>query len=111
MSKYHNRKVELDGYLFDSAAESRRWSELKLAEHCGDILDLQRQVEYKIVVNGQLICKYRADFVYRENWEGSNGRTIVEDVKSEATRKLPVYRLKKKLMKAIFGIEIWEQMA
>jgi hypothetical protein len=111
MGKYHNKKTEIDGIVFDSAAESRRWAGLKLAEKCGDIVELQRQVVYKLVVNEQLICKYIADFVYHANWEGSDRQLIVEDVKSEATRKLPVYRLKKKLMAACYGIEIVEVSA
>ncbi len=49
------------------------------------------------------ICAYLADFTYNRN-----GKEIVEDVKSEMTRKLPVYKLKKKLMKAILNIEIQE---
>jgi hypothetical protein len=49
------------------------------------------------------VCKYISDFVYLEN-----GQKIVEDVKSEYTRKLPVYRLKKKLVKAVHGIDIKE---
>ncbi len=32
----------------------------------------------------------------------------VIDVKSEMTKKLPVYRLKKKLIKAIYGFDIVE---
>ena len=55
--------------------------------------------------NGVLICKYIADFVvyfYNDTRE-------VWDVKSDYTRKLPVYKLKKKLMKIINGIEIVEK--
>jgi hypothetical protein len=104
MTKYNNRKTSLDGILFDSAAESRRWQELTLMEKCGDISDLQRQVVYKLVVNEKLICSYRADFVYRD----FDGHTVVEDVKGVKT---PVYRIKAKLMKALYGIEISEVSA
>ena len=107
MTKYRNRKTSLGGILFDSAAESRRWQELTLMERCGDISDLQRQVIYKLVVNGQLICRYVADAVYRD----FDGKIVVEDTKSEVTRKLPVFRIKAKLMKALYGIEIKEVMA
>jgi len=37
-----------------------------------------------------------------------NGVKVVEDVKSEVTRKLPTYRLKNKLMRAVHGIAIRE---
>lgn len=72
-------------------------------ELAGDIHDLRRQVVYPLVCNGVLVCKYIADFAYHED-----GRDIVEDVKSPATRKLPVYRIKSKLMKALLDIEVRE---
>ena len=47
--------------------------------------------------------RYVADFVYQEQ-----GAQVVEDVKSVVTRKHPVYRLKKHLMKHVHGIEVRE---
>jgi hypothetical protein len=55
-------------------------------------------------VNNQVICTYTADFRYEES-----GEAIVEDVKSRPTMT-QVYRLKKKLMKAIYDIDIKEVM-
>lgn len=101
--KYGNKKTVVDGIEFDSKKEAKRYGELKLLLKAGNIGLLQWQVDYELVVNGKIVAKYRADFVYIEN-----GQTVVEDVKSEATRKLPVYRLKKKLMKEIYSIEIRE---
>jgi len=98
-SKYRNNKVTVDGIKFDSQKEAGRWLQLKLLK----VTDLQRQVKFPIVINDQKICKYVADFTYYKN-----GKLIVEDVKSEFTKKLPVYRLKKKLLKAVLGIEITE---
>lgn len=66
----------------------------------GEIEDLELQVVYKMEVNGMLVCKYLADFRYRQN-----GEVVVEDVKGVST---PVYLLKKKLMKACHGIDISE---
>ena len=102
-SKYGNRKVEFDGHKFDSKRECERYILLRSWEQQGVISNLRLQVPFELNVNGQKICKYIADFTYQRN-----GRQIVEDVKGEATRILPVYRLKKKLMKAILGIEIME---
>ena len=48
--------------------------------------------------------KYRADFVVLRN----DGRYDVVDAKSDATRKDKVYRLKKRQMKEVLGIEIVE---
>lgn len=102
-SKYNNERVELHGEKFDSKKEAARYGQLLLLEKAGKISGLKRQIAFVLEVNNQLICKYIADFTYNV---GST--EIVEDVKSIMTRKLPVYLLKKKLMKAIHNIEIKE---
>jgi hypothetical protein len=103
MSKYKNTKVVSPDGIFDSKKEYLRWLELKAMQDNFLIEGLQKQVRHKLEVNGQLICTYIADFVYRQN-----GLMVVEDVKSEFSRTLPVYRIKKKLMKAIHGLDIAE---
>ena len=67
----------------------------------GEIRNLERQVRFPIIVNGVKVCTYVADYVYDE----MAGR-VVEDVKSEFTRKDPLFRLKSKLLKATTGIDI-----
>jgi hypothetical protein len=47
---------------------------------------------------------YKADFRYEEV---ATSAVVVEDVKSPVT-KTAVYRLKKKLVKALYGVEIIE---
>lgn len=98
--KYHNKKITLGDATFDSRAEAQRWLELQALANAGKITNLQRQVEYGITVCGHRICKYVADFVYTED-----GKDVVEDVKGVCT---PVYRLKKKLVEAVYGIRIRE---
>lgn len=98
--KYRNVKTKVDGITFDSKRESVRYCELKLLAKTRKITDLRLQVPYVIRVNGEKICKYIADFVYNED-----GNEIVEDVKGVRTRE---YILKRKLMKAVYGIEIRE---
>lgn len=88
---------------FDSKKEAARWGELLILQRVASISALRRQVRFPLVVNGVLVCVYVADFVYIEA-----GRRVIEDVKSAFTRKLPVYRLKKKLMRAVWGIDIRE---
>ena len=95
-SKYKN--VRTNG--FDSKKEFERYQELILLEKAGEIIELQTQVLFGLYVNDQVICSYRADFVY---WE--QGEKVVEDCKGVKT---PIYRIKCKLMKAIYGIEIKE---
>ena len=99
-SKYRNVRTEVDGISFHSKKEANRYIELRDMLTNEDITSLSLQVPYKIVVNGQLICRYIADFVYMQD-----GKTIVEDVKGRIT---DVYRLKKKLMKACHNIDILE---
>lgn len=102
-NKYNAVKVKLDGYIFDSKKEAARYSYLLLLERAGEIKRLEVHFPYSITVNGVHICDYEADFTYEQG-----GKLIIEDVKSTWTRKLPIYRLKKKLMLACHGIKIAE---
>jgi hypothetical protein len=104
-SKFGNEKVVLDDIEFDSRKEAKRYGELKLLIINGKIGWLELQVPYRFKIEGQKISAYIADFRYLD---ADTGNVIVEDVKSVATRKLPVYRMKKKLMKSIYGIDIQE---
>ena len=97
-SKHRNRKCIVGGIAFDSEKEARRYQELRLLEQVGAIRDLRLQVSFDLwACNGERVARYVADFVY---WSLEYGKTVVEDVKSPHTRKLPVYRLKCKLMAA-----------
>lgn len=100
--KYGNRKTVVDGITFDSMAESRRYLLLKALQKGGHIRKLERQVKYLLAINGVKIADYVADFRYVDVKRQAE---VVEDVKGVKT---PVYRLKKKLMKAIYGIDIAE---
>ena len=104
MSKYHNRKVEIDGIKFDSIKEGERYLELKLLLKAGKIRDLQMQVEFELIPKqgGEQACKYKADFVYHM---ADTGKMVVEDVKGKRTRE---YIIKRKLMLWRHGIKIVE---
>lgn len=110
-NKYRATKTEVDGIVFDSKKEAARYQQLKLMERAGEIHGLVLQPTYVLNVNGSKICSYKADFFYKLVERDKTGLTtgylrhIVEDVKG---MKTPVYNLKKKLMKAIHGIEITE---
>jgi hypothetical protein len=101
--KYGARRTEVGGIKFDSAAEAKRYGELLVLKKAGEISPyIEVHPSYELKVNGILICKYVADFLYLDR---RIGKWVVEDVKGVPT---PAYRLKKKLMKAIHGIEIAE---
>ncbi len=101
-SKFGAVKTTVDGIEFDSKAEARRYSELKLLEHAGKIKNLERQPRYDLEVNGVKIGFYKADFRY---WDQASSQQIVEDVKGMRT---PVFAIKAKLMKALHRVEIVE---
>jgi hypothetical protein len=95
----------VDGILFDSAKEAKRYSELSLLQRAGEIHSFFYEKEdlvFLLYVNQQLVAKYEADFRY---FAKGATRETVEDCKGFQT---PVYKLKKKLMLAIHGIEIKE---
>lgn len=123
MKKYHNKKIKVDGIIFDSKKEAVRYKELKILEKAGIIHDVQRQVKYVLIPaqyeptssvyvkgnnkgkpkKGKLIereCAYYADFVYTEN-----SKTVVEDTKGVKT---PEYIIKRKLMLYVHNIKIKE---
>lgn len=110
MTKYRNRKVNVDGIWFDSIRESRRYGELKLLEKGGYISDLRLQVPYELIptqkdITGKVIehkVRYIADFVY---FDKHKNQEVVEDAKGVKT---DVYRLKKKMMLDKYGIQIKE---
>lgn len=98
--KYGAIATTLDGRKFASKKEARRYAELLLLQKAGLIRNLECQASFPLTVNGELVATYIADFEYVENCQH-----VVEDAKGVKT---PVYRLKRKLMKAIHGIEIRE---
>ena len=102
--KYGAVRTEVDGIEFDSKHEAERYRELRTMESAGIIRDLELQPRYPIVVNGEKVCDYVGDFRY---WDKETEAIVVEDAKSTAT-KTPVYRLKKKLVLAVHGVEVVE---
>lgn len=119
-SKYGNKKAKYDGILFDSRKERHRYINLMTLQRAGEISDLRLQVPYQLLpavyetVEKQLKTKvklvekcvqravhYIADFVYKDK----DGNVVVEDAKGVRTKE---YILKKKMMRALLGIEIKE---
>lgn len=100
MNKYRNTKIVIDGIEFDSKKEGYRYKELKLLQRAGLITNLKMQTSFELQPsfkkNGKTIraITYKADFDYMTK----DGRHIVEDVKSKATEKDKVYRIKRKML-------------
>lgn len=107
--KYHNRKTTVNGIVFDSAKEARRYLELLLLERAGEISHLKRQVKFELIpaqyVDGKCVERavvYIADFVYHDF---ASNEVIVEDVKGAKTKD---YIIKRKLMLHKHGVQITE---
>lgn len=112
MNKYRNIKTVVDGITFDSKKEAARYGELKLMQRAKLIRNLEIQPQFPLMVGGEYldpvkVATYKGDFKYEEHTPNGYVKwtEVVEDVKGIKT---PVYNLKKKLMKAIHGIEIRE---
>ena len=110
-SKFRNKKVHLDGHTFDSQAEAKHYLHtLKPRLEAGEISHLEIHPRIRCEINGRKICDYLADFRYldssRSGPDGQVGCQVVEDVKGYKT---DVYRLKKKLVEALYpGTKICE---
>ena len=99
-NKYHAKKTEVNGVVFDSKFEGDRWKELCIMEQSGLISNLQRQVRFILQENfinnvGEKVrsISYIADAYY---YDVKKKKWVVEDAKSPATRT-EVYKIKKKL--------------
>lgn len=106
--KYGNTKVADAGITFDSKAEHKRWQYLVLMQRAGEISDLQLQVPFVLIPpqvspsgKKERPTVYLADFVYQTK----EGTRVVEDVKGAVT---PEFRMKRKLMLHVHGIEVKE---
>lgn len=121
-TKYNNKKVEVDGVVYDSKREYERWLLLKDAEEQGIITDLQRQVKFELIpavieeyvehlktkdkIKTRVLQRpitYTADACYYKD-----GEYIVEDLKVSPKVKTDKYILKNKMMFALKGIRIKE---
>lgn len=97
MSKYHNRKIVVDGITFDSKKESDYYCQLKMLKMAGEVTDFSLQVpfelqpKYKYGNKTIRSIKYIADFKVKYK----DGHEEIVDVKGVRTKE---YLLKKKIL-------------
>ena len=90
------RKTLVDGILFDSGKEARRFAELRMLERAGEIRDLETQPKFVLQAGfrykgrAERAVTYTADFAYTTR----DGRRVVEDVKGVRTE---AYRIRRRL--------------
>jgi len=101
-SKYHAiRTQNADGTWSDSLREARFDAQIMLLQHDPKTARVVRKEKFPIVVNGEKICTFVSDWFV----EKKTGEKIVYDAKGVKT---PIYKLKKKLVKALYGLDIVE---
>lgn len=112
-SKYGSKKVEIDGHKFDSKKEAKRYGYLQLLVTLGEIKDLELQPRFELIkgvkfstdARAKPAIRYTADFAYTDV---VTGKRVIEDVKSEITKKSTDYKMRRHMMLAIHGIEVLE---
>lgn len=107
-NKYNAKRTTIDGIRFDSQAEGNRYLVLKSRQQAGEISDLKCHPRFRLIDgqdhNGKHYypANYKADFQYQEG-----GKTIVEDVKSKAT-KTTAFMLRLKIWLTLHDENEWE---
>lgn len=110
-NKYRNKITIANGIKFHSKKEAGRYLELKMMERANLIKGLELQKRYDIMLNGEKLCSYIADFFYYKNELNFPGtwKPVVEDVKGmKRGAAYQMFKLKKALMKIIYNIEVLE---
>lgn len=104
-SKYGNVHTEYNGRIYHSAKEAEYAKMLDTLRRATDdkdrVIRVETQVPFRIRVKGKPICKYLLDFKVTY----ADGRVEYVDVKGVRT---DVYKLKKKLVEALFPVTIIE---
>ncbi|MHA6684474.1 DUF1064 domain-containing protein [Mesorhizobium sp. A556] len=99
--KYRNTPVVIDGRRYDSKREAAYCESLIQLEKAGKIGGLELQKRFPLLgPKGEVICVYIADAAF---WDHEQDRFRVIDVKGVET---DVFKLKRKMMRALKGIEI-----
>lgn len=104
-NKFGAKKTMFEGILFDSKREAEVYRDLKLLERSGRISGFERQRKFELIVNGEIVGIYRADFAFIDH--DQDGRFRVVDVKGVVTRE---FKRVQKIIKAIYNIdvEVWK---
>ena len=109
-NKYGAKPRRVDGIYFHSTREAMRYRELQLLVKAGAIKDLTLQPRFELWVpkagcdTNVSVGHYKADFGYTDT---KTNERVIEDVKVPATRTT-VYKLKKRIVEAFYGIRIIE---
>lgn len=98
--KYNASPTVVDNIRFASKAEAKHYVDLRNLQRAGKVTDLELQPRYDIEINGERCGYYLADFRYFDKEEDAE---VVIDVKGHDTS---LSKLKRKLVKAIHGVDV-----
>ena len=104
-SREGNVPTEYNGIMYQSQKEANRAKHWDWMLQLGQIKYWKRQVPLKIEIGGIHITTYLCDFVAEYN----NGKIRYEDCKGRKSGgPYQMFQIKKRLVKALLGIEIIE---
>lgn len=104
-NKFHAKKTIFDGEIYDSKKEAQYVMFLKSEKRKGNIINYTRQPRFDIIINGITVAFYKGDFevIYKDHKE-------IWDVKGlKKGCAYQMFRLKKKLVEALYNIKIIEK--
>ena len=107
-NKFNAKKTIVNGITFDSKKEALYYTNLLLCKRTSllkdKVLEIELQPRYDIIVNKKKIGFYKADFKVKYH-----DRVEIIDVKGlKKGAAYQIFRLKKKLVEALYNIEIIE---
>ena len=108
-NKFGAKKTVVDGITFDSKKEAQYYIRLNMMTKASNktdrVLKIELQPKYDIVINGKKVAFYKADFKVLYG----DGRIEIVDVKGlKSGAAYQYFKLKKKIVEALYNIEIIE---
>lgn len=109
-NKYFSTKLITCDGKFDSIGEYNYWKQLLLEKLAGEIINIERQVVFEFIVNGEKIGKFILDFLVtfkngvKEGRDFKNAYLVTGKGKSSPPAML--FKMKVKLVKALYNIEV-----
>lgn len=102
--KYNNvlHYDEFGNLIAQSTKELKRYNDLLVMQELGEISDLEPQKIFNFKLNGIKITSYRCDFAYKD----ANGNEVIEDVKGSMRSLTREFKIKSKMMKAFYNIDV-----
>ena len=94
-NKFGAIKTIVDGIVFASKAEAKRYGELRILWTRGTIKNLELQPKFDLVINGHKIGTYTPDFSYLDG-----GTAVAEDTKGGYRRE--AFALRAKVFQALY---------